>query len=87
MIDCVRSKFSRIVTPINKNQFLIEGETDYAKFGFQSDEVSLNFADIGGGPFLHIGNDFFGKGNIDHIEKISFSNGHFILKITLLLKE
>lgn len=83
MIDSVRSKFSRIVTPINKNQFLLEGETNYAKFGFQSDEISLNFVDIEGGPFLHIGQDFFGQGIVSHIEKISFLDGQFIFKITL----
>lgn len=80
----VRSKLSRIVTPINDYQFLIEGEADFARFGYQSDEYSLNFADIQGGPFVHIGQDFFGKGVIDHIEKIDSGREEYIvLKITL----
>ena len=46
--------------------------------------LSLSFADIQGGPFVHIGQDFFGKGIIDHIEKIdSGKEGYIILKITL----
>jgi hypothetical protein len=84
MIDSVRSKLSRMVTQIKENQFLVEGNADFAKLGFQSDEISLNFADIQGGPVLHIGHDFFGKGSIIGIEKISFSDeGYFIFKITI----
>lgn len=84
MTDCVRSKLSRIVTQINDNEFLVEGSADFAKFGFQVDETNLNFADIQGGPFLHIGHDFFGKGLIKYIHKLhSDSDGYFILKITI----
>lgn len=84
MIDSVRSKLSRIVTQVKEDQFLVEGITDFAKLGFQSDEISLNFADLQGGPFLHIGHDFFGKGSIIGIEKISFDDeGYFIFKITI----
>lgn len=84
MIGSVRSKLSRIVTPINDHQFLLEGEVDFARFGFQSDQHSLNFADLQGGPFVHIGQDFFGKGIIDHIEKIdSGKEEYIILKITI----
>jgi len=86
MIDCVRSKLSRIVTQINESEYLIEGSVDFARFGFQSDENILNFADIQGGPFLHIGKDFFGKGIIKSIQKISQDKeevGYLILKITV----
>lgn len=84
MIGSVRSKLSRIVTAINDYQFLVEGEIDHARFGFQSDETNLNFADIQGGPFLHIGQDFFGKGIIDSIENVdSGQDGYMILKVTL----
>lgn len=84
MIDCVRSKFSRIITQINDNQFLIEGSVDKAKFGFQNDETQLTFADIEYGPFIHIGHDFFGKGLVRCIEKIeSNQDGYIILKITI----
>jgi|APGre2960657373_1045057.scaffolds.fasta_scaffold18219_5 hypothetical protein len=84
MINSVRSKISRIVTQINNNEFLVEGEIECAKFGFQVDESFLNFADIQGGPFLHIGQDFFGKGNIKNIQKIdSGKDDYLILKITI----
>lgn len=84
MIDTVRSKFSRIVTSINDNQFLVEGSADFIKLSCELDETSLNFADIQGGPFLHIGYDFFGKGSIKNIEKISLDqDGNFIFKITV----
>ncbi len=84
MIDCVRSKLSRVVTQIKDNQFLIEGEVESARFGFQVDEASLNFADIQGGPLLHIGQDFFGRGKIKRIEKIdSNKKDYILLKVTL----
>lgn len=84
MIDSVRSKLSRVVTQIKQDQFLVEGTTDFAKLIFESDEISLNFADIKGGPFLQIGHDFFGQGSIIGIEKISFNeDGCFIFKITV----
>jgi hypothetical protein len=84
MIGCIKSKLSRIVTAINNHQFLIEGTTDSAKLGFQSDENSLNFVDIEGGPFLHIGYDFFGKGIIKNIEKITLDNdGNFTFKVSI----
>jgi hypothetical protein len=84
MIDAVRSKFSRIVTSINDSQFLIEGSADFIKLSCELDETSLNFADIQGGPFLHIGYDFFGKGKIKSIEKVSIGeDGSFIFKLTI----
>jgi hypothetical protein len=84
MIDSVRSKLSRIVTQIKDDQFLVEGNTDFIKLVFEFDENNLNLADIDGGPFLHIGCDFFGKGAIKTIEKLSFNNeGYFIFKITI----
>lgn len=84
MIDCVRSKLSRVVTQIKDNQFLIEGEIESARFGFQADETNLNFADIHGGPFLHIGQDFFGRGKIKRIERIdSQRKNYIVLKVTL----
>lgn len=88
MEACVRSKFSRIVTQINADQFLVEGEIDFARFGFESNQNNLTFADIDGGPFLHIGQDFFGKGKIESIENIdSQKNGYIILKVTLIDKD
>jgi hypothetical protein len=84
MINCVQSKLSRMVTQIKENQFLVEGEIEVARFGFQADERNLNFADIQGGPLLHIGQDFFGRGKIKRIEKINSDKKNYIrLKVTL----
>jgi hypothetical protein len=62
---------------------LVEGEIEFAKFGFQADDVNLNFADIGGGPLLHIGQDFLGRGKIKKIEKLKHFNNYILLKITI----
>jgi hypothetical protein len=84
MINSVRSKNSRIVTQINTDEFLIEGEIEYARFGCQNSENLLTFADIHGGPFLHIGHDFFGKGQIKSIEKMdSGKEDYILLKVTI----
>lgn len=84
MTNCVRSNNSRIVTQINEKQFLVEGEIDFARLGFEFDETSLNFVDIDNGPFLQIGKDFFGKGNICNIETIdSDRKDYIIVKITI----
>jgi hypothetical protein len=88
MINSVRSKISRIVTQISVDEFLVEGEIESARFGFQTDDSFLNFADIHGGPFLHIGQDFFGKGIIKNIEKIdNDKEDYLILKVTIHIKE
>lgn len=75
---------SRTVTQIEEDEFLIEGETDYARLGFEVDPSLLTFADISGGPFLHVGKDFFGKGKILSIEPLdSGRDGYIIIKVRL----
>lgn len=84
MINSVRSKNSRIVTQVNTDEFLIEGEIEYARFGCENNEMFLTFADIHGGPFLHIGHDFFGKGKIKSIEKLDTEKeDYLILRVVL----
>lgn len=88
MINSVRSKSSRIVTQIGSYEFLVEGEIDSVRFGFQTNDNLLNFADMNGGPFLHVGEDFFGKGKIKSIEKLDSDNQHYlILKVKIYSDE
>lgn len=84
MIGCVRSNNSRIVTQINGRQFLVEGQIDFARFGFEIDESSISFIDIDNGPFLQVGQDFFGKGRITNLEKISCERkDYLIIKVSI----
>jgi len=70
-----------IVSKIDYKQFLVEGDIEYARFGSEIDQSILTFVDIKDGPFLHIGKDFFGKGNITKIERLP--NKNLIIKLTL----
>lgn len=84
MTSCVRSNNSRIVTQINGDQFLVEGQIDFARFGFECDESSLNYVDIDNGPFLQVGKDFFGKGSITNLEKICTEKKDYVMiKVTI----
>jgi hypothetical protein len=83
-----RANHSRTITQINSNQYLIEGECDYARLGFEIDESFLTYAEFEGGPLLHINRDFWGKGLIEKIEPIdSGKDGYMIIKVTLNQKE
>lgn len=78
----VRSESSFIITQVDTNEFLIEGAIEYAKFGCENTEYNLTFADINGGPFLHIGKDFFGRGKVMNIEKLDTDKeDYLILKV------
>lgn len=78
-----RCKRSKTVTQIDRNSYLIEGETDFARFGCEVDPL-ITYVDIDGGPFLHVGKDFFGKGMITSIQNIdSGRNGYIIIKVTI----
>jgi phosphatidate phosphatase PAH1 len=78
-----RHKRSKTVTQIDHNSYLIEGETDCVRFGCEIDPI-ITYADIEGGPFLHIGKDFFGKGTISNIQNIdSGRNGYIIIRVTI----
>lgn len=78
-----RCKRSKTVTQIEHNSYLIEGETDSVRFGCEVDPI-ITYADIDGGPFLHVGKDFFGKGKITSIQNIdSGRNGYIMIKVTI----
>lgn len=74
----------RTVTQINDNQFIIEGESGFLRMGFEIDPSNPTYVDFEGGPFLHIGYDFFGKGRVTDIQVIdSEKDNYIIVKVTL----
>lgn len=78
-----RCKRSKTVTQIGNNEYLIEGETDFIRFGCEIDPI-ITYADIDGGPLLHVGKDFFGKGRIVSIQNIdSGRDGYIMIKVIL----
>jgi hypothetical protein len=84
MSQCLRSKNKRVITQISENEYLVEGESDWARFGCQSDISVINSANLDGGPFLLVGDSFLGKGKISAIQNIdSGRNGYIIIKVTL----
>ena len=86
MSQCIRSnaKNKRIITQISDDEYLVEGESDYARFGCESDLSNLTYANLEGGPFLHIGDSFLGKGKIIQIQNIdSERDGYIIIKVSL----
>jgi hypothetical protein len=70
-------------TQINDSQFFIEGNSDNTKIGGES-EYSISYIDFDGGPLLHIGHDFLGRGKIISIDLIDSEKPNYIItKITL----
>lgn len=71
------------VTQISDNQFLIEGESNKLRVGGES-EYAISYIDLHGGPFLHLGCDFLGRGKIKDLEIIdSETLDYAIIKVTL----
>lgn len=91
MSPCVRSdkgKNTRIITQISENEYLIEGEAGWARFGCQFDPSVITSANIDGGPFLLVGDSFLGKGKISSIQNLdSEKENYIIVKISLYTSE
>lgn len=86
MSSNIKSRYGRkiTVTQINDNQFIVEGNTSFLRVGFEIDPSNPTYADFDGGPFLHIGYDFFGKGRVTGIQIIdSDQEDYAIIKVTL----
>lgn len=87
MSHCTRSnkgKNTRIITQIGEREYLVEGESQWARFGCQYDPSVITSANLDGGPFLLVGDSFLGKGKIKSIQNINTEqNNYFILKISL----
>jgi hypothetical protein len=79
-----RSKNTRIITQISENEYLLEGQSDWARFGCQTDPSIITSANLDGGPFLLVNDSFLGKGRITQIQNIeSEIEDYFVLKITI----
>jgi len=87
MSQSVRSdkdKNTRIITQIGTKEYLIEGKSDWARFGCQFDPSVITSANLDGGPYLLVGDNFLGKGKIRSIQNIdNDQEGFIIIKITL----
>jgi len=76
-----KSKF--ILTQINERQFLVEGIPNHTRLGGEN-ELSITYVDFDGGPMVHIGRDFLGRGRVVGIEIIDTENPNYLItKITL----
>lgn len=74
----------RTVTQINDSQFIVEGKSKTIRVGFEIDPSNPTYVDLDGGPFIHIGSDFFGKGQIKDIQIIDNDQKDYaIIKITI----
>lgn len=85
-MNTVKSRYNnaRTITQIHPDQYIIEGDSEYGRFGFEIDPSMLTYVDFEGGPFLHIGDNFLGKGNIISVESIdSGKEGYLMIKVTL----
>jgi len=90
MSQCLRSKEKnkRIITQIGEYEYLVEGESDWVRFGCQCDISIITSANLDGGPFLLVGDSFLGKGRISAIQNIdSGRDGYIILKVVLYSEE
>lgn len=87
MSQFVRSdkrKNTRVITQIAEKEYLVEGYSDWVRFGCQYDPSFPTSAKLQGGPFLLVGDSFLGEGRIISIQNIENSqNNYFILKVTL----
>jgi hypothetical protein len=87
MSPCIRSnkgKNTRIITQISEDEYFIEGESDWIKFGCQFDPSFVTSANLDGGLYLLVNDSFLGKGKITHIHNIETDReNYFLLKITI----
>lgn len=79
-----KGKNQRIISQIGEKEYLVEGNSNWARFGCQYDPSYITSAQLDGGPFLLVGDSFLGKGRISAIQHIeSDQENYFILKVTL----
>lgn len=79
------NKNTRIITQIGEHEYLVEGESDWARFGCQYDPSVITSAQLDNGPFLLVNDSFLGKGTISHIQNIDTEQAdYFVLKVTII---
>lgn len=74
----------RTITKIGEKEYLLEGKSNWIKFGCQFDTSFITSAQLENGPHLLLGDSFLGEGTISNIENIeTITKNYVILKITL----
>lgn len=77
------SKNKFILSQINERQFLVEGIPNHTRLGGEN-ELSISYVDFDGGPMVHIGLDFLGRGKVVGIEIIDTDDPNYLItKITV----
>jgi hypothetical protein len=88
MSPCIRSnkgKNTRVITQISENEYLVEGESNWARFGCQYDPSIITSANLDGGPYLLVNDSFLGKGKITQLQNIETEqDNYFVLKVTII---
>lgn len=75
---------NRVVTQINDKEFILEGISKKTKICSEFDDGFPYHIDLEGGPFIHVGFDFFGKGKVKTLQLIDNDKPNYIiLKIVL----
>jgi len=75
---------NRVVTQINDKEFILEGFSKKTKICAEFDDGFPYHINLEGGPFIHIGLDFFGKGKVKNLQLINNDRPNYIiLKIVL----
>ena len=75
---------NRVVTQINDKEFILEGISKKTKICSEFDDGFPYHIDLEGGPFIHVGFDFFGKGKVKTLQLIDNDKPNYImLKIIL----
>lgn len=76
---------NRIVTQIGNKEYILEGFSENTKICSEFDENFPYKIELEGGPLVHSGLDFFGKGIVKSLQLIDNNNPNYImLKIILL---
>lgn len=74
----------RTITKIGEKEYLLEGQSNWIKFGCQFDTSFITSAQLENGPHLLLGDSFLGEGIISNIENIETATANYvILKISL----
>lgn len=72
---------------INDKEFLVEGNIGNTRISGES-EYAITAIDLDGGPFIHLGQDFLGRGIVSLIDMIDTeSKNNLMLRIVIKPKD
>lgn len=70
---------NRVVTQISDKEFILEGLSKKTKICSEFDELFPYHIELEGGPFIHTGLDFFGKGKVKSLQLIENDKPDYIM--------